>query len=96
MAIQNSGNLTNAITTRYTSKYQRAAEVVRLYDQLATPVGAPQFELESRRGLGSTYTFNFISDMSPATQTVSEDADISTQTLIDATATLTPSSLSDG
>ena len=27
MAIQNSGNLTNAITTRYTSKYQRAAEM---------------------------------------------------------------------
>lgn len=96
MAIQNSGNLTNAITTRYTSKYQRAAEVVRLYDQLATPVGAPQFELESRRGLGSSYTFNFISDMSPATQTVSEDSDIATQTLIDATATLTPSSLADG
>lgn len=96
MAIQNSGNLANAITTRYTSKYQRAAEVVRLYDQLATPVGAPQFELESRRGLGSSYTFNFISDMSPATQTVSEDSDIATQTLIDATATLTPSSLADG
>ena len=96
MAIQNSGNLANAITTRYTSKYQRAAEVVRLYDQLAAPVGAPQFELESRRGLGSTYTFNFVSDMAPATQTVSEDADISTQTLIDATSTLTPSSLADG
>ena len=30
MALQTSTNLTNAITTRYTSKYQRAAEVVRL------------------------------------------------------------------
>ncbi len=96
MATQTSTNLTGAITTRYTTAYQRAAEVVRLYDQLATPVGAPQFELESRRGLGSTYTFNFISDMSPATQTISEDDDIATQILRDATATLTPTSLADG
>lgn len=96
MAVQQTTNLTNAITTRYTQAYQEAAEVERLYDQLATPVSAPQFELETRKGLGSTYTFNFISDMSPATQTVSEDADISTQILRDATATLTPSSLADG
>jgi len=96
MAVQTSANLTSAITTRYTQAYQEAAEIERLYDQLATPVSAPQFELETRKGLGSTYTFNFISDMSPATQTVSEDADISTQILRDATATLTPSSLADG
>lgn len=96
MAIQTSSNLTGAITTRYTTAYQRAAEVERLYDQLATPISAPQFELESRRGLGSTYTFNFISDMSPATQTVSEEDDISTQILRDATSTMTPTSLADG
>lgn len=96
MAIQTSTNLSNSITTRYTQAYQEAAEVERLYDQLATPISAPQFELETRKGLGSTYTFNFISDMSPATQTVSEDDDISTQILRDATATLTPSSLADG
>jgi hypothetical protein len=65
MAIQTSSNLSNAVTTRYTTRYQRAAELMRLYDQLATPVGAPQFELETRRGLGSTYTFNFVSDMTP-------------------------------
>lgn len=96
MAIQTSSNLSNAITTRYTTAYQEAAEVARLYDQLATPVSAPQFELEQRRGLGSTYTFNFLSDMSPATQTVSEDNDIATQLLRDATSTLTPTSLADG
>ena len=61
MAIQTSSNLSNAVTTRYTTRYQRAAELMRLYDQLATPVGAPQFELETRRGLGSTYTFNLLS-----------------------------------
>lgn len=96
MAMQNSGNLTNAITTRYTSAYQRAAEIVRLYDQLATPVGAPQFELETRRNLGSTYTFNFLSDMSPGVTAISEDADISLQVLRDATSTITPTSRSEG
>jgi N4-gp56 family major capsid protein len=96
MAIQTSSNLTNAINTRYTSRYQRAAEVVRLYDQLATPVGAPQFELETRRGLGSTYTFNFLSDMTPGTTAISEDADIALQVLRDATSTITPTSRAEG
>jgi N4-gp56 family major capsid protein len=96
MATQTSTNLTGAITTRYTQAYQRAAEVERLYDQLAAPVSASQFDLESRRGLGSTYTFNFASDMSIVNQTVSEDDDIATQILRDATATLTPTSRSDG
>lgn len=96
MAIQTTTNLSSAVTTRYTTRYQRAADAVRLYDQLATPVSAPQFELETRRGLGSTYTFNFLSDMSPTTQSISEDADISTQILRDATATITPTSLADG
>src|SRR5689334_7732538 len=96
MATQTTVNLSNAVTTRYTQAYQEAAEIVRLYDQLATPVSAPQFELEQRRGLGSTYTFNFLSDMTPSVQTVSQDADIATQILRDATSTLTPTSLADG
>jgi len=92
MAIQSSSNLSNAVTTRYTTRYQRAAELVRLYDQLASPVGAPQFELETRRGLGSTYTFNFVSDMTPGSSTISETADITPQILRDATSTITPTS----
>lgn len=96
MANQTSVNLTNAVGTRYSLAYQRAAEVARLYDQLAVPVDAPQFELEQRRGLGTSYTFNFISDMTPSTQSISEDSDIATQLLRDATATITPGSLADG
>lgn len=94
MGIQTTTNpaANGAITTRYTAKYQRAAELVRLYDQLATPVGAPQFELESRRGLGSTYTFNFLSDMTPGATAISETADITPQVLRDATSTITPTS----
>jgi N4-gp56 family major capsid protein len=96
MAIQTTSNLTNAIGTRYTTAYQKAAEVVRLYDQLAQPISAPQFELETRRGMGTTYTFNFLSDMTPSVQAISEDSDISLQVLRDATATMTPTSLADG
>jgi N4-gp56 family major capsid protein len=96
MATQTTANLTSAIGTRYALAYQRAAEVARLYDQLAAPISAPQFELEQRRGLGTTYTFNFISDMSIVNQTVSEDDDIATQILRDATATITPTSRADG
>jgi N4-gp56 family major capsid protein len=96
MATQTTANLTSAIGTRYTLAYQRAAEVERLYDQLATPISAPQFELEQRRGLGTSYTFNFISDMSIVNQTVSEDDDIATQILRDATSTMTPTSRADG
>ena len=96
MAIQTSTNLTSAVTTRYTQKYVDSAEVVRLYDQLSTPVSAPQFELESRRGLGSSYTFNFASDMAPGYLAISEDTDIQLQTLRDATATVSPTSRGEG
>ena len=92
MAIQNTSNLSNAIGTRYTQKYQRAATVRRLYDQLAAPVGAPQFDLESRKGMGTTYTFNFASDLTPGTTAISESADIVPQILRDATSTITPTS----
>lgn len=92
MAIQTTSNLSNAVTTRYTTKYQDGVESLRLYDQYALPVGAPQFELETRRGMGSTYTFNFLSQMTPGTTAISETADIAPQILRDATATITPTS----
>ena len=92
MTIQTTTNLANAIGTRFTQKYLRAAQVRRLYDQLATPVGAPQFDLETRRGLGTTYTFNFASDMTPGTTAISQTADIVPQILRDAVSTITPTS----
>jgi N4-gp56 family major capsid protein len=84
--------LTNAVTTRYTQRYQRGAGMRRLYDQLAMAVGAPQFELESRRGMGSTYTFNFLSEMAPGSTAISEITDITPQVLRDAVSTITPTS----
>jgi hypothetical protein len=93
MSIQTVSNLSNAVGTRYTTKYLRAAKVMRLYDQLAGNIAsAPQFELEQRRGMGSTYTFNFASDMTPGTTAISESADIVPQILVDATSTVTPTS----
>lgn len=92
MAILTTSSLDSAVMTRYTSRYQRAAGVRRLYDQLATGITASQFDLETRRGMGSTYTFNFASDMTPGTTAISETADIVPQVLVDATATITPTS----
>ena len=92
MAIQTTSNLTNAVGARYTTKYQRAAELARFYDQLAIPVSAPQFELEKRRGMGSSYVFNFLSDMTPGATAISETGDIVPQILRDATSSITPTS----
>lgn len=92
MSIQNTSNLSNAVGTRYTQKYQRAATVRRLYDQLAIPVGAPQFDLESRRGMGTSYTFNFASDMTPGSTAISESMDFVPQILRDATSSISPTS----
>ena len=93
--LNTSDHLTNAYGTRYTRKYIDAAKQRRLYDQLALSVGAPQFDLETRRGMGETYTFNFLSDMEPGVTAISESADITPQDLQDATSTITPTSLGE-
>jgi N4-gp56 family major capsid protein len=92
MPIIGSGTIPASVTTRYTQKYMRAAAMARVYDQLAMPIDAAQYDLETRRGLGSTYTFNFLSDMTPGSTAISETADIAAQILRDATSTITPTS----
>jgi N4-gp56 family major capsid protein len=66
------------------------AKGVRLYDQYFIPVGV--LGLEGRRGLGTTYTFNFVSGMTPGTTAVSEIADIVPQILRDASSTMSTTS----
>ena len=90
MTITTTSVLSNAVGTRYTQKYIKGAMQMRLYDQLAMPIGASQVDLEQRRGMGTTYTFNFLSDMTPGTSAISESADITPQILRDATSTITP------
>src|SRR5512146_321972 len=82
----------SAIGTRYTQKYIRAAQMRRLYDQLAKPVGMAQLDLEARKGMGTTYTFQFLSDMTPGSTAISQSADVVPQTLVDAQSTISTTS----
>lgn len=96
MTILTTSVLDLAVGTRYSQKYLRAASARRLYDQFAgNLMSAPQYDIESRRGLGTTYTFNFASDMTPGTTAISQTADITPQTLVDAQSTITPTSLGE-
>ena len=83
-------NLSNAVGTRYTTRYIAGAKGERLYDQFFMPVGV--MGLEGRKGLGTTYTFNFVSGMTPGTTAISEIADIVPQILRDATSTISTTS----
>jgi N4-gp56 family major capsid protein len=89
--VTQSGNtvaLTNSIRTQYIENYLEGAMPERLYDQLASPVGAPMEQLKR----GSSVQVEFLSDMSPGTSAISEVTDISAQTLVDAVASITPTS----
>lgn len=88
MTIITASILDNAVRTQYEAAYIEGAMRARLYDQLASPVGANMAEL----GKGSTVTVNFLSQLSPSDQTISTSADITPAVVRDATATLTPTS----
>jgi hypothetical protein len=95
MATQTTSNLSNAIRTRYTYLYREAVEMRRLYDMYSMPAGADKGDLEKREFLGSSITYNFLSDMTPGTSAISQTADITPQVLRDAVATVTPTSRAD-
>src|SRR3990167_8798185 len=84
----NSVALTNSIRTQYLENYLEGAMVERLYDQLASPIGSPMEQLKR----GSSVQVEFLSDMSPGTAAISEVSDITPQTLVDAVASITPTS----
>ena len=88
MAIQNVTNLSDSVRARYLSEYEAAAEMVRLYDQIAYPVGRDM----SRLARGSSVVIPFISDMAPGVTAISESVDITPQALEDTTTSLTPTS----
>lgn len=95
MSIQTTSNLSNAVRTKYAAAYLESAMAQRVYDQLAIPVGDSKFRLEAGNWLGSSYLFNFASDMTPATSAISQTVDITPQVLRDATASITPTSRAD-
>lgn len=93
MAIQTTTVQSNAVGTRYTLRYQRGAAQYRFYDQFAGNIMSDsQYNLEGRKGLGTSYTFQFASRMTPGTTALSETADIVPQIIRDATSTISPTS----
>ena len=90
MAVQTTSNLSSSIRTLYSDRYIRGAQMQRLYDQLAVPVG--QVGVEKAARLGNTVQVNFLSALTPGTSAISETADVTPQTFREATATLSPTS----
>lgn len=88
MAIQQT--LTNSVRTRYAAEYIEAAEMERLYDQIAEPVS--KIGVENAARLGSTIQVNFLGDMVPGTTAISTSADVTPQVLRDAKTTISPTS----
>lgn len=96
MAIQTTTIQSNAVGTRYSLRYQRGAKQYRYYDQFAgNLMSDSQFNIESRRGMGTTYTFQFASRLTPGTTAISETADVVPQIIRDATATISTTSLGE-
>jgi len=81
-------NLPNSVRTQYIEDYLEAAEMARIYDQLASPIGKDM----SNHARGSSVQVEFLSDMQPGTTAISEVADITPQALRVATASVTPTS----
>ena len=81
--------LSNSVRTRYTDIYEENFFYKRLYDQFAS---APQAKPMAELSHGSSVQFQFLSNMEPGTSTISEVNDITPQALVDATASLTPTS----
>ena len=93
MAIQTTTIQSNAVGTRYALAYQRGALQYRYYDQFAGNIMSDsQYNMENRKGMGSSYTFQFASRMTPGTTAISETTDIVPQIIRDATATISPTS----
>jgi N4-gp56 family major capsid protein len=89
MAIQTTSNLTNSIRTQYVADYLEAAYGQRLYDQLAIPVPGLSMDQAIQ---GSSVQFDYLSSMAPGTTAIDQTADLTPQQLVDATASVTPTS----
>lgn len=88
MPIITTSGLSNSVRVQYEAKYVEGVETMRLYDQLASPVGADMANLKR----GSSITIPFISKLAPSSQTMSETDDLVPQDYTDATVTVTPTS----
>src|SRR3990170_375736 len=85
-------NLPNSVRTQYIENYIEAAEMARIYDQIAAPIGKDMSNLAR----GSSVQVDALSDMQPGTSAISEVSDIAMQALRDATLSITPTSRGEG
>src|SRR3989304_4758811 len=85
-------NLPNSVRTQYIENYIEAAEMARIYDQIAAPIGKDMSNLAR----GSSVQVDALSDMPPGTSASSEVSDIAMQALRDATLSITPTSRGEG
>lgn len=95
MPIQTTTNLSNAVRAKYDSEYLEALMSRRVYDLYAAAIGETLRKLEAGPWLASSYIYNFLSDMTPATTAISQTVDIIPQVLRDATGSITPTSRAD-
>src|SRR3990167_1113011 len=89
MTVQTTSNLTNSIRAQYVADYLSAAYGMRLYDQLAIPIGGLSMAEAIR---GSSVVVPYLSGMAPGVTAISQTADVTPQILYDATASVTPTS----
>lgn len=97
MTVQTTSNLTNSITNIYKEKYLDGVKQVKLYDQIAVPyteLGADGKSMDELMR-GSTIYVPFLSDMAPGVTAISQTADVTPQVLVDATGTVTTTSLGE-
>ena len=94
MTVQTTSNLSNSITSVYKEKYLDGVRQVRLYDQIAVPyteLGADGKSMDELMRGGTIYV-PFLSDMQPGTTAISQTADVTPQTLVDDTNSVTTTS----
>lgn len=95
MPIQTTTNLSNAVRAKYDGEYLEALMMRRVYDMYAVGIKETLRKLEAGPWLASSYVYNFLSDMTPATAAVSQSVDLIPQVLRDATGSITPTSRAD-
>ncbi len=89
MTVETTSTLTNSLRGRYKDTYMEAAKRQRVYDQIAIPVPGLSMDEAAR---GTSVTVPFLSGMTPGTTTISQVADVTPQILVDATASVSPTS----
>ncbi len=88
MTIETTSTLTNSFISRYREAYEMIVSRTIAYDGLATPWASDKANLQRL----TDANFVFLSEMAPATSTLSETADVTPEKLVDATASVTPTS----